>query len=153
MIRIQQADFDHGVEYEKLRKSTDGDGAIVTFTGLVRDVCEQGTVSAITLEHYPGMAEKSLMQICTEARERWELGQVTVIHRIGELPVSAQIVFVGTTSKHRHDAFAAAEFIMDYLKTKAPFWKKETTAIGPRWVEARSVDQLAADSWKHNDDK
>ena len=147
MIRIQEADFDHSAEYERLRKAADGDGAIVTVTGLVRDYCALGTVTSISLEHYAGMAEKSLMQICSAARERWALGQISVIHRIGELPVSEQIVFVGTTSRHRHDAFAAAEFIMDYLKTQAPFWKKEITSGGPKWVAAKTSDSEAAERW------
>ncbi|MCC2615061.1 molybdopterin synthase catalytic subunit MoaE [Aestuariibacter halophilus] len=147
MIVIQPEDFDHGEQYKRLRARCDSDGAIVTFTGLVRDFCHHGRVSTITLEHYPGMAEKSLMQICAQARKRWELGEVTVIHRVGELSAHEQIVFVGVTSKHRQAAFEAAEFIMDYLKTLAPFWKKETTNHGPHWVDAKASDQVAFEKW------
>lgn len=147
MISIQTSDFDVGIEYQALKESADGDGAIVTFTGLVRDMCEMGSVSGISLEHYPGMAEKSLMEICTKARQRWSLGNIRIIHRIGELAASEQIVFVGVTSKHRHDAFEACEFLMDYLKTRAPFWKKEITASGAVWVEAKQTDNDAAAVW------
>ncbi|WIO73595.1 molybdopterin synthase catalytic subunit MoaE [Porticoccaceae bacterium LTM1] len=147
MISIQSDDFDVGKEYQALKESADGDGAIVTFTGLVRDMCESGSVSGISLEHYPGMAEKSLMEICTKARQRWSLGNIRIIHRVGELAASEHIVFVGVTSKHRHDAFEACEFLMDYLKTRAPLWKKEITAAGAIWVEAKQTDHDAAAVW------
>lgn len=147
MICVQEEDFDHCDEYNLLRENADGEGAIVTFTGLVRDFCDSGTVNSMILEHYPGMTEKALMEICSEARNRWELGHVRVIHRTGQLHSGDQIVFVGVTSKHRQDAFSAAEFIMDYLKTKAPLWKKECTTQGTKWVKAKDTDKQAAQRW------
>ena len=147
MISVQTADFNVGQEYENLRQNADGDGAIVTFSGLVRDFCNDGPVSCVVIEHYPGMTEKSLMTICCEARKRWELGQVRVIHRIGDLEACEQIVFVGVSSKHRKNAFEAAEFIMDYLKTNAPLWKKEGTTSGMKWVAAKSSDDDAIAKW------
>jgi molybdopterin synthase catalytic subunit len=148
MISIQHKDFDHGEEYYKLRESTDGDGAIVTFTGLVRDHNHEGSVSSLYLEHYPGMAEKSLMNICSEARKKWPLGQIRIIHRVGHLDKNEQIVFVGVTSMHRNAAFAGAQFVMDFLKTEAPFWKKEATSSGSKWLEAKESDKQAADKWQ-----
>lgn len=150
MISIQHKDFDHAEEYNKLRESTDGDGAIVTFTGLVRDHNDEGSVSSLYLEHYPGMAEKSLMNICSEARKHWPLGQIRVIHRVGQLDKNEQIVFVGVSSAHRDAAFAAAQFIMDYLKTEAPLWKKEGTSTGSNWVQAKESDKQAANKWQFN---
>ena len=125
----------------------DEDGAVVTFTGKVRNHNLGDSVKALTLEHYPGMTEKSLAEIVEQARERWPLGRVTVIHRIGEMWPGEEIVFVGVTSAHRGSAFAAGEFIMDYLKTRAPFWKREATPEGERWVDARDSDREAAERW------
>jgi molybdopterin synthase catalytic subunit len=150
MIKIQTENFDHCVQYKALKDGADGDGAIVTFTGVVRDFNIDSSVSSIYIEHYPGMTEKSLMEICSEARKRWELGQVRIIHRIGMIEASEQIVFVGVTSKHRKNAFEATEFIMDYLKTSAPLWKKEGTAKGLKWVESKSTDELAMTKWYKN---
>ncbi|WP_210504470.1 molybdopterin synthase catalytic subunit MoaE, partial [Pantoea ananatis] len=123
------------------------DGAVVTFTGKVRNHNLGDDVAALTLEHYPGMTEKALQEIIDDARQRWPLQRVSVIHRIGELFPGDEIVFVGVTSAHRSSAFAAAEFIMDYLKTRAPFWKRETTEQGDRWVDARNSDHEAAQRW------
>ncbi len=148
MISVQTNDFDLGHEYQMLRQDADGDGAIVTFTGLVRDFNNSGSVSMIRLEHYPGMTEKSLMNICSDARKRWELGQIRLIHRVGFIGANEQIVFVGVSSKHRKSAFEAAEFIMDYLKTNAPIWKQEGTATGMKWVESKQSDQTAASRWQ-----
>lgn len=145
-ITVQRQPFDVGKEYRWLSECKD-DGAVVTFTGKVRDHNLGDNVSALALEHYPGMTEKALSEIVEEARSRWPLQRATVIHRIGELFPGDEIVFVGVTSAHRSSAFFAAEFIMDYLKTRAPFWKRETTQQGDRWVEARDSDQQAAKRW------
>lgn len=147
MILVQNEDFDLNTEYEALRQDCPAIGAIVTFVGLVRDFNEGDDVSSLFLEHYPGMTEKVLQGICDQARERWQLNDMRVIHRIGEMQPSDQIVFVGVSSAHRGDAFAACEFIMDFLKTQAPFWKKEQTPEGGRWVDARDSDTSAADRW------
>ncbi|GAA0859268.1 molybdopterin synthase catalytic subunit MoaE [Aliiglaciecola litoralis] len=147
MISIQKQDFDHCSEYNQLRDNADSDGAIVTFTGLVRDFNQDGSVSIIDIEHYPGMTEKSLMSICSEARNRWQLGQVKVIHRIGPIAATEQIVFVGVSAKHRKDAFNACEFIIDYLKTSAPFWKQEGTPTGMKWVKSNTSDTEAMTRW------
>ena len=136
-ILVGHERFNVGTEYDWLA-GRDEDGAVVTFTGKVRNHNLGDSVKALTLEHYPGMTEKSLAAIVEEARGRWPLGRVTVIHRIGEMWPGEEIVFVGVTSAHRGSAFAAGEFIMDYLKTKAPFWKREATPEGERWVESRS---------------
>jgi len=136
--------FSVGEEYPWLAER-DEDGAVVTFTGKVRNHNLGDSVKALTLEHYPGMTEKALAEIVDEARNRWPLGRVTVIHRIGELWPGDEIVFVGVTSAHRSSAFEAGQFIMDYLKTRAPFWKREATPEGDRWVEARESDQQAPD--------
>jgi molybdopterin synthase catalytic subunit len=148
MITVQAADFDQAHEYQTLRQSSDGVGAIVTFTGLVRDFNEDGNVSSLYLEHYPGMTEKALMNICSAARKKWPLGQIRVIHRIGQLDANEQIVFVGVTSAHREAAFAGAQFIMDFLKTQAPLWKQEVSAGGTKWVAAKDSDSQAADKWQ-----
>ena len=148
MITVQTEDFDHFKEYQQLKSNADGDGAIVTFTGLVRDFNDDGCVSAIHLEHYPGMTEKSLMSICSKAREKWDLGQIRVIHRIGTIGVNEQIVFVGVTSKHRRAAFESTQFIMDYLKTQAPLWKQENSGKGAIWVAAKESDKQATDKWE-----
>ncbi|MFT4270986.1 MAG: molybdopterin synthase catalytic subunit MoaE [Pantoea sp.] len=146
-IRVGNAAFSVAEEYAWL-SAHDSDGAVVTFTGKVRNHNLGDSVAALTLEHYPGMTEKALTEIVDEARQRWALQQVSVIHRIGELFPGEEIVFVGVSSAHRSSAFAAAEFIMDYLKTRAPFWKREATAQGDRWVDARDSDHQAAERWK-----
>ncbi|CAK6494835.1 Molybdopterin synthase catalytic subunit [Pantoea sp. Nvir] len=145
-IRVGAAPFSMADEYAWLSTSSE-DGAVVTFTGKVRNHNLGDSVAALTLEHYPGMTEKALHEIVEEARSRWPLQRVSVIHRIGELFPGDEIVFVGVTSAHRGSAFAAAEFIMDYLKTRAPFWKREATAQGDRWVDARDSDHQAAQRW------
>ncbi|MGK3137201.1 molybdopterin synthase catalytic subunit MoaE [uncultured Pantoea sp.] len=145
-IRVGSEPFNVGEEYGKLA-AHDSDGAVVTFTGKVRNHNLGTSVAALTLEHYPGMTEKALADIVEDARQRWALQQVTVIHRVGELFPGDEIVFVGVSSAHRGSAFAATEFIMDYLKTRAPFWKREATAAGERWVDARDSDHQAAERW------
>lgn len=147
MISVQEQDFDFGEEYQKLMADNVTDGAVVTFVGLVRDFNQGNSVHGLTLEHYPGMTEKALLDIVQEAKGRWPLGRVRVIHRVGKLGLGEQIVFVGTTSKHREAAFAANQFIMDFLKNRAPFWKKENTSEGQRWVEAEMKDKQAMDKW------
>lgn len=145
-ICVGQAPFNMAEEYQWL-SACDEDGAVVTFTGKVRNHNLGEHVSALTLEHYPGMTEKALAEIVEQARARWPLERVSVIHRIGELFPGDEIVFVGVSAAHRGAAFASAEFIMDYLKTRAPFWKREATPEGDRWVEARDSDQQAAGRW------
>jgi molybdopterin synthase catalytic subunit len=147
-VRVQTADFDVGVEIAALRRGNPRIGAIASFVGCVRDVNDGATVSSMTLEHYPGMTEKAVEEIVTQARGRWDIYDVLVIHRVGTLQPTDQIVLVLVTSAHRGDAFAACEFIMDYLKTQAPFWKKEQTGEGARWVDARQTDDAAAERWK-----
>jgi len=150
MISVQEHDFNQQIEYERLKSQT-SIGAIVTFTGLVRDINQGQSVSDLSLEHYPGMTEKCLKDIVEQAKQRWNIIASTVIHRVGHLTVSDQIVFVGVASQHRGDAFAACEFIMDYLKTEAPFWKKETMENGEtQWVDARETDQKALSKWAVN---
>jgi len=144
---VQAADFDLSTEVLRLRKADPTIGAVVTFVGLVRDINENELVKGLELEHYPGMTEKSIEKIVYEARQRWVLNRVDVIHRIGELKPEDQIVYVGVASSHRKDAFAACEFIMDYLKTQAPFWKKEHTEKGAHWVDARASDDDALERW------
>lgn len=146
MISIQPEDFNPGHEYERL-EGNKSSGAIVTFTGTVRDMNLGDQVGGLFLEHYPGMTENALQAIIDEAMARWELQSVRVIHRIGQMYPGDRIVFVGVASAHRKEAFAACEFMMDYLKTRAPFWKKETTPDGDRWVDERESDQEAADRW------
>ena len=149
-ISVQEADFDVGAEIEALSAGRTDVGAVASFVGLVRADTLAGEgdhVSAMTLEHYPGMTEKSLEAIVAEADGRWRLLGARVIHRFGRLVPGERIVFVGVASSHRGDAFAACEFIMDYLKTRAPFWKKEDTPEGGRWVDAREADDSAAARW------
>ena len=146
-IRIQPADFDLTSEIAQLRAGDPKIGAIVTFVGTVRDMNDGSGVTEMELEHYPGMTEKALEEIIERARQRWDLFDVLVIHRIGPLKPLDQIVLVAVTSAHRGDAFAACEFVMDYLKTQAPFWKKEQTPQGARWVDARSTDDHALTKW------
>ena len=147
-VRVQQEDFDTGRELEALTGGRRDVGALASFTGLVRDANDGSAVSGMTLEHYPGMTEKALEGICDEAHARWRLLDMLVIHRVGRLAPGDRIVLVAVASAHRGDAFAACEFIMDYLKTRAPFWKREETPAGSRWVEARESDDSAAQRWK-----
>jgi len=146
-ICVQSEDFDFAHQYQKLRDSNNSDGALVTFVGLVRDMNLQQSVSGLFLEHYPAMTEKVLINIVDKARAKWQLGSVSIIHRIGQLQVSEQIVFVGVTSQHRQSAYHANEFIMDFLKTQAPFWKKETTTEGDKWIEAKASDMDKSRRW------
>lgn len=146
-VSIQQEDFDAGMELLALRRENPKVGAIASFVGLVRDINDGNEVSAMTLEHYPGMTEKSLEEIIDQAKRRWHIFDTKVIHRIGQLRPMDQIVFVAVSSSHRGEAFAACEFIMDYLKTLAPFWKKEQTDQGSHWVDARESDQQAMKRW------
>ena len=146
-IRVQEADFDLGVELTAVRAGDPRVGALASFVGLVRDMNDGAGVSEMTLEHYPGMTEKALEAIVAEAKDRWEIYNALVIHRVGPLKPCDQIVLVAVTSSHRGEAFAACEFIMDYLKTRAPFWKREATADGARWVDARDADDSAALRW------
>jgi molybdopterin synthase catalytic subunit len=147
-VRIQTQDFDAGAEIAALRRNNPKVGAVASFIGVCRDANEGDAVTTMTLEHYPGMTEKALEKIVAEARVRWELMDVLVVHRVGELKPLDQIVLVVVTASGRGNAFAACEFIMDYLKTRAPFWKKEETPRGGRWVDARSSDDEAAQRWE-----
>jgi len=147
-IRVQAGDFDLSTELANIRKDNPRIGGIASFVGVVRDLNDGDSVYTLTLEHYPGMTEKALTDIAAEAASRWDVLGCTIIHRIGTLQPLDQIVMVIVASSHRGDAFAACEFIMDYLKTRAPFWKKETTPQGERWVEARDSDDSAAERWK-----
>lgn len=146
-ISVQEADFDVGAEISALRAGNPQIGAVASFIGLVRDLNDGSQVAAMTLEHYPAMTHKALTAIVAEAETRWALLGCTVIHRVGALFPTDQIVLVAVASSHRADAFAACEFIMDYLKTQAPFWKKEQTPEGERWVESRNGDEAAAGRW------
>lgn len=147
-IIVQEDDFCMNDEYNRIRELTNSDGAIVTFTGIVREQATIGCLTSMTLEHYPGMTESALNTIADNARERWPLGAISIIHRIGTLLPDAQIVFVGVSSKHRKSAFEASMFIMDYLKKDAPFWKKESTEDSAEWVEAKETDIQAAQAWE-----
>jgi molybdopterin synthase catalytic subunit len=147
-IRIQEGDFDVSAEIASMRKGDPRVGAVVTFLGTVRDMNDGSSVKGMTLEHYPGMTEKALQEILDQAKSRWDLYQTLVIHRVGLLLPEDQIVMVAVTSAHRGEAFAACEFIMDYLKTAAPFWKKEDTPGGGRWVDARVTDETAMSRWE-----
>ena len=147
-VRVQHEDFDVGAEIGRLRAGDPRIGAVASFVGVVRDLNEGADVATMALEHYPGMTEKALTAIVDQAKARWDLYDVLVVHRIGELKPADQIVLVAVTSAHRGDAFAACEFIMDYLKTRAPFWKKEVTGTGERWVDARVADDAAAARWE-----
>ena len=148
MISIQQEDFDPAAEYRALRDSGAGTGAIATFTGLVRDSGDLTGVTGLFLEHYPGMTEQVIKGLVNQASERWDVRKARVIHRIGHLPLGQQIVFVGVCSAHRGDAFAACEFIMDALKTSAPFWKKEITGASEHWVEQKAADLDRSQGWE-----
>lgn len=147
-VRVQTEDFDLSQEVAQLRAGQAGVGGIVTFVGTVRDMNEGSSVAAMELEHYPGMTEKALEAIVTQAKSRWPIFDALVIHRVGPLKPLEQIVLVAVTSPHRGEAFAACEFIIDYLKTEAPFWKKEDTPQGARWVDARVTDDEALAKWR-----
>ncbi|MCS6997123.1 MAG: molybdopterin synthase catalytic subunit MoaE [Casimicrobiaceae bacterium] len=148
LVRVQTEDFDLGAEIAALRSGKAEVGAVAAFLGCVRDMNEGATVSRMVLEHYPGMTEKALADIARQAEARWDLLDVLIIHRVGPLKPTDQIVLVAVTSAHRGEAFSACQFIMDYLKTQAPFWKRETTPEGERWVEARASDDEAAARWQ-----
>src|SRR5450432_2739369 len=147
-VRVQVEDFDVAREIAQLRAGNAKVGAVAAFIGIVRDLNEAADVRTLTLEHYPGMTEKALATIVAEATQRWDICDALVVHRVGRLEPTDQIVLVAVASAHRGDAFAACEFIMDYLKTRAPFWKKEATPAGERWVEARASDDYAAARWQ-----
>lgn len=151
-ITVQETDFDAATEISELRANNSRIGAIASFIGLVRDNSDGDPVTAMTLEHYPAMSARVLRDIVEQAMQRWQIGDVTVIHRTGKLALCDQIVFVAVAAAHRHDAFLACEFIMDFLKTAAPFWKKEQTAQGERWVEPRATDEDARRSWLDSSD-
>ena len=147
-VRIQEEPFDAGALIAETHLANPKVGAIATFMGLVRDVNEGADVAEMTLEHYPGMTERAIENICRDAAARWEVLDARVVHRVGRLRPTDPIVIVVVASGHRGDAFAACEFIMDFLKTRAPFWKKERTGDGERWVEARASDDEAAARWE-----
>lgn len=147
-VRVQAEDFDLGQEIAQLRHGRAEIGAVVSFLGLVRDINDGAKVSGLSLEHYPAMTQKALEGICLEANRRWQLDDILLIHRVGDLAPCDQIVLVAVASRHRGDAFHACEFIMDFLKTRAPFWKKEQGPQGARWVDARESDEQAAARWK-----
>ncbi len=148
-VRLQPDDFDISAEIDRLVAGRTDIGAVVTFTGLVRDMAKGAPILDMTLEHYPGMCEAELERIDREAHARWELQGSLIVHRYGRLTPGERIVLVVTLSPHRHAAFAAAEFLMDYLKTRAPFWKKETAADGTgHWVDARDLDDKAMERWR-----
>jgi molybdopterin synthase catalytic subunit len=147
-VRIQTEDFDLNVEIAALRMANPKIGAVASFVGVVRDLNDGDVVSNLFLEHYPGMTEKSLEDIITKAHARWDFFDATIVHRVGEMKPLDQIVLVIVTSAHRGEAFDACHFIMDFLKTDAPFWKREQTPSGARWVDARVADDAAAARWK-----
>lgn len=152
MIQVCEHDFDIGLEYENIRETSGDAGAIVTFSGLVREFCHPGTesmksITSLLLEHYPGMTEKALQKIESDARDRWDLLDIRIIHRVGLLKPQDQIVFVGTASAHRVAAFESASFIMDFLKSNAPFWKKENDNGEGEWVQSRDTDAQALRRW------
>lgn len=154
MIQVQTDDFDIAALYQALRQEAPNAGGVASFTGLVREFYEpqdagsKDAVRSLFLEHYPGMTEKALADIETQARSRWDVLACRVVHRVGELAAGEQIVYVGVASTHRGDAFAAAEFIMDYLKTRAPFWKKQLSGEQSEWIESRASDELARARWE-----
>src|SRR5271167_644120 len=147
MIRVQAEDFDPGKQIEALARGNHEIGGVVSFVGLVRDIARDGAVRAMTLEHYPGMTEKKLAEIEAEARARWPLDATLIVHRYGRLEPGERIVLVVVASAHREAAFEACRFLVDWLKTKAPFWKIEETAKGASWVDARAEDDAAAAAW------
>ena len=150
MISVQLEDFDPLMEYQGLLDATNSVGAVVTFVGLVRDMNESQRVQGLELEHYEGMTESVLEQLVSESKRRWRLSRVRIIHRVGKLAPGDQIVFVGVSSAHRDAAFAACEYLIDALKTQAPFWKKESQASGVKWLEERSSDQLRMAKWRQD---
>ena len=150
-LSIQTEDFDLAAEYQSLRQLSSTLGAVVTFTGLVRDFEGQGSIDSLSLQHYPGMTEKLLQAIVDQANSRWNLLGTSVIHRVGKLLPCDQIVFVGVASQHRADAFEAAQFMMDYLKTQATFWKKVDQGGQQHWVESKDSDQAASQRWANDD--
>ncbi|MFC6688836.1 molybdenum cofactor biosynthesis protein MoaE [Jhaorihella thermophila] len=145
-VVVQQEPFDFGAEAEAFARGQTGMGAVVTFTGVVRDL-DTGGLEAMEIEHYPGMTQKAIAGVAEKARDRWSLGDVLVIHRYGRLAPGERIMMVATAAPHRKDAFEAAEYLMDYLKSRAPFWKKEITAEGADWVAAKDEDEAALDRW------
>jgi molybdopterin synthase catalytic subunit len=146
--RVQTADFDVSAELAGMRKGRADIGAVACFVGLVRDLNNGDTVLNMSLEHYPGMTEKSLASIIEQAKQRWSIQDALIVHRVGELKPADHIVLVVVAAEHRQQAFAACEFMMDYLKTEAPFWKKEQTPTGARWVDARETDDIAKARWQ-----
>lgn len=147
-VRVQSEDFDVGQEYSSLIANDKSAGAVVFFVGRVRDFNDGNNIAALSLEHYPGMTEKILQQLLDDARQRWQLVAARIVHRVGDLQLGDQIVFVGTASAHREYAFQAAEFLMDFLKTRAPFWKKELSRQGEAiWVDAKDKDNEAIKRW------
>ena len=146
-VRVQTEDFDVGAEIAAMRRGNPKIGAVASFIGVVRDLNEGAEVAEMTLEHYPGMTEKALEKIVTEAQSRWDVYDALVIHRVGTLKPTDQIVLVVVTGAHREEAFQACAFLMDYLKTRAPLWTKESTPEGTRWVDARESDDSAAQRW------
>lgn len=151
-IRIQTEDFDLSEELKRLRSGHHDIGAVVSFLGTVRDIHDDQSILSMELEHYPGMTELTLGEITDEVRKRWDIIDLTVIHRIGRLKPADQIVLVIVASRHRGDAFMACEYLIDMLKTRVPFWKKEETVTGTRWVQAKSSDQNVLDRWKTSSD-
>lgn len=151
MIKIQSEDFDVGAEIGHLSNGDTGIGGLACFVGLVRDIADGERISSMTLEHYPGMTERQLAKIEADARERWQLGEVLIIHRYGELAPGDRIVLVATTSAHRDAALESCHFLIDWLKTKAPFWKMEDTESGAGWVAAREDDAEATERWAENE--
>lgn len=145
-IVVQEPPFDLGEEVERFAAGRHDMGAVVTFTGIVRDIAT-GDLDSMEIEHYPGMTERALARIADEARVRWSLGDVLIIHRYGKMAPGDRIMMVATAAPHRKDAFAAADFLMDFLKSRAPFWKKETTRDGATWVAARDEDEAALRNW------
>ena len=146
-VRVQTQDFDAGFELGQLRRARKDVGAVVSFIGQVRDSNDGDTVSQLSLEHYPGMTEKALAAIAAQAQSRWDIVDTLIIHRVGTLQPLDQIVLVAVSGAHRGEAFKACEFIMDALKTEAPFWKKEVTASGERWLDAKDSDDVARERW------
>ena len=146
-VRVQTQDFDAGLELTQLRRARKDVGAVVSFVGQVRDFNDGDTVSQLSLEHYPGMTEKALAAIAAQAQSRWDIVDTLIIHRVGSLQPLDQIVLVVVSGAHRGEAFKACEFIMDALKTEAPFWKKEVTASGERWLDAKDSDDVARERW------
>lgn len=145
-ISIQQQDFDLSTEVALSKKNDVDVGAVVSFVGIVRDLDDK-SLRKMSIEHYPKMTEKALISIANQAHQQWQLGDITIIHRVGDLPVSAQIVLIITTSKHRKSAFESCEFIIDYLKTQAPFWKQQHTKDSSQWVASKTTDKDRANSW------